>query len=79
MEFRSVVTPPMTYGLISTSRLASGGSSPTSVAAADTRTIPAVPRPPPADIGMRVRYAHSFLRRMDRRNCTPQSWAPPPR
>ncbi len=52
---RSVVTPPMAYGLTSRVRLTGGGSRPTRDPAADTRKMPAAPLPPPAEIGRRVR------------------------
>ena len=52
---RSVVRPPMAYGLTSMLRLAGGGSMPTSDPAAETRKMPAAPLPPPADMGSRVR------------------------
>ena len=69
----SVVRPPMAYGLTSMLRLAGGASMPTSDPAAETRKMPAEPLPPPAEIGRRVRYTHSFLRRMARRSWRPQT------
>ena len=62
----------MAYGLISIARLAGGGSRSTSEPAAETLNIPLAPLSPPAEIGSRVRYTHSFFRRMLRRSWTPQ-------
>ena len=52
---RSVVTPPMAYGLTSSGRPAGGASSPTSVPAAETRKTPPRPPKPAAEIGISVR------------------------
>ena len=55
--------------------LAAGGrSSPTRVAADDTRKMLLTP---PVAAGMNVMWVHSFLRRMDRRIWMPHSWLGP--
>jgi hypothetical protein len=66
---RSVRSPPIAYGFTSTLRLLPGTSTPWSVAAWETRQIPAITLlPRAAEMGRAVRYEASLRRRMIRRS-----------
>lgn len=70
----SEVTRVIPYGFTSRLLLAGGRSSPTSVAAKETRKMLDGPA---LEAGSAVRCVHSFLRRIDRRSWMPQTWFGP--
>jgi len=72
----AALTVHLPYGFSSTFLLAGGRSSPTSVAARDSRNMPPGT---PADAGISVRCVHSLRRRMTRRILMPHTCPAPDR
>ena len=71
---RSEVSLEIAYGFSSTLVDAGGRSRPIRVAAAEARKMLVTP---PVDAGTKVRCVHSFLRRIERRICSPHSRSAP--